>query len=285
MEKDFAKNKKSDLDRPEYFEEEKYLSLLKKILSEGEDRDNRTEVKTRAIFSHHMSFDISKTIPLLTTKRIWFAGIVHELLWFLSGKENIDYLLENKVNIWKPWSDEHRKIGRVYGVQWRRWENRKQQKIDQIANLIESLKNDPFSRRHLLVAWNPGELDEMNLAPCHVLAQFFVGKNKTLSCQFYQRSVDTFLGLPFNLISYTLLTKMLAQLCGLKTHRLYFVGGDLHLYHNQMKQTKIQILRKPYPFPTVSLNIDKKHIDDFEFADFQLHDYKHHPALDAKIAV
>ena len=262
-----------------------YLNLMRHILEHGEDRGDRTGVGTRGIFGYQMRFPLADRFPLLTTKAVHFKSIVHELLWFLKGSTNIAYLKEHGVRIWDEWADERGELGPVYGAQWRSWRNERGQQIDQIAGLVQSLRENPMSRRHILNAWNVGELDRMALPPCHCLAQWYVSKDGGLSCQLYQRSVDVFLGLPFNIASYSLLTMMLAQVTGLKAREFIFTGGDVHLYQNHFDQVRTQLEREPYDFPRVQLNPEVRNIDDFKFEDIQLIDYRCHPRIAAPIAV
>lgn len=273
-------------------EEQQYLDIMQKILNEGSERIDRTGVGTKALFGTQMRFDLSKGFPLLTTKKVWFKGVVHELLWILSGCSNIKYLQDNKVKIWDEWADENGELGPIYGVQWRMWEKIKAKDeglyehilIDQIQEVVESIKTNPYSRRHIVSAWNVGELDKMALAPCHAFFQFFVNDGK-LSCQLYQRSNDWLLGVPFNIASYSLLTHMIAQVTGLEVGEFIHTAGDAHIYLNHIDQVKEQLSRKPYSFPQIKLNPDIKHIDDFKFEDIEIADYNHHAAIKAPIAV
>jgi thymidylate synthase len=274
-------------------QEQQYLDLLQKILDEGIDKQDRTGVGTRSLFGAQMRFDISKQFPLFTTKRVWFKGVVHELLWLLSGSTNIKYLKDNKVNIWNEWADQNGNLGPVYGKQWRSWgatewgefpSDTFERPIDQIANVIESIQKNPNSRRHVVNAWNVGELDDMALPPCHMFFQFYVADGK-LSCQMYQRSCDMFLGVPFNVASYSLLTYMIAQVCGLEPGEFVHTLGDLHVYSNHFDQVREQLSREPRPLPTVSLNSEVKGIDDFTFDDVVLNGYDPHPTIKAPIAV
>ncbi len=279
-------------------EEEQYLSLLKRIIKDGEQRQDRTGVGTFSLFSASMSFSLKDSFPLLTTKKLHFKSIAHELLWFLRGDTNTQYLKENNVSIWDEWADEKGEVGPIYGFQWRRWPSQKggAQKggainqidqidhIDQIAQLLKSLQDNPFSRRHILSAWNVGEIANMALPPCHLLAQFYVSKMGGLSCQFYQRSVDAFLGLPFNIASYALLTYLLAKITNLFPEKLYFIGGDVHLYNNHIEQAKTQIERKPFLFPSLYLKSDLS-LEKLKFEDISLQNYKHHSSIKAPIAI
>ena len=267
-----------------WHEEQQYLDLLKNLLEKGEERQDRTGTGTLSLFSAAMSFSLEKCFPLLTTKKLHFKSIVYELLWFLQGKTNIEYLKKNGVSIWDEWADERGELGPVYGAQWRRWRTPKGKTVDQIGLLIESIKKNPFSRRHILSSWNVGELEEMALPPCHLLAQFYVSRKRGLSCQFYQRSVDVFLGLPFNLGSYALLTYILAFLTGLFPEKLFFIGGDVHLYKNHLEQAQTQIDRKPFPFPSITLKTPFS-LDSLDYPNIILEDYQCHPGILAPIAV
>ncbi|MBX7057923.1 MAG: thymidylate synthase [Leptospirales bacterium] len=270
----------SDL-HPEY----QYLQLMQRILEQGEERRDRTGVGVRSLFGAQMRFDLRQRFPLLTTKAVHFKSIAYELLWFLRGEDNIQYLKDHGVSIWDEWADAEGRLGPVYGVQWRRWQAADGRRIDQIAALIEGLRNNPLSRRHLLSAWNVGELDKMALPPCHVLAQFYVSTKGELSAQLYQRSVDVFLGLPFNIASYALLTVLLAQSAGLKPGEFIFSGGDVHLYLNHLEQAKLQLQRSPFPFPRLQLNPQITDIDQFRFEHIELLDYRSHARIAAPIAI
>jgi thymidylate synthase len=261
-----------------------YHDLMQKILEEGADKEDRTGTGTLSVFGHQMRFDLSEGFPLVTTKKLHTRSIIHELLWFLKGDTNIGYIKENKVRIWDEWADENGDLGRVYGAQWRSWQKPDGSTVDQIADLVESLKNDPNSRRHLVVAFNPGELDQMALPPCHAFFQFYVAKGK-LSCQLYQRSADVFLGVPFNIASYSLLTMMLAQVCGFEAGEFVHTLGDAHLYSNHLDQTKLQLSREFRPLPKMRLNRDVKSVFDFKFEDFTLEGYDPHPTIKAEVAV
>ncbi|MCB1171964.1 MAG: thymidylate synthase [Leptospiraceae bacterium] len=265
--------------------EDNYLNLLRHILEKGEKRDDRTQTGTLGIFGVQMRFDLRNSFPLLTTKFVHFKSIAHELLWFISGSSNIRYLQANQVTIWDEWADATGELGPVYGVQWRRWRRPDGSTVDQLANLVQALCNNPMSRRHIISAWNAGELDEMALPPCHCLAQWHVNTSGELSCQLYQRSVDVFLGLPFNIASYALFTLMLAQVAGLKVAEFVFSGGDVHIYQNHIEQCNLQLQRKPLPFPRVQLNPAITRIDDFQYQDIELLDYQSHPRIKAPIAV
>ena len=261
-----------------------YLNLLEKILNEGADKSDRTGTGTRSIFGHQMRFDLSEGFPLVTTKKLHLRSIIHELLWFLNGDTNIQYLKENKVRIWDEWADENGDLGPVYGYQWRSWPTHDGRNIDQIKQLIENLKSNPDSRRHIVSAWNPAFIEEMALPPCHTLFQFYVANDK-LSCQLYQRSADVFLGVPFNIASYALLTMMVAQVCDLKVGDFVHTFGDAHLYSNHFEQAKLQLSRTPRELPTMKINPEVKNIFDFQFEDFELINYKPHPHIKAKVAV
>ena len=265
-------------------QEQQYLDLMEKILNHGDFREDRTGTGTKAIFGHQMRFDLSTSFPLLTTKKLHLRSIIHELLWFIKGETNIQYLKENKVRIWDEWADDKGNLGPIYGAQWRSWKTPDGETIDQISNVINQIKENPTSRRHLVVAFNPGELDKMALPPCHAFFQFFVASGK-LSCQLYQRSADVFLGAPFNIASYSLLTMMMAQVCGLAPGEFVHTLGDTHLYSNHLEQAKTQLQRTPRPFPKMMINPEVKEINDFVFEDFQLIDYDPHPHIKAEVAV
>jgi thymidylate synthase len=261
-----------------------YIDLLKHVLEEGAVKGDRTGTGTRSVFGYQMRFDLSKGFPAVTTKRLWFKGVVHELLWFLKGSTDTAYLLENDVHIWDAWADENGQLGPVYGKQWRSWDGAGGQTIDQIAQVIEGLKKNPDSRRHLVSAWNVGELEQMALPPCHAFFQFYVADGK-LSCQLYQRSADLFLGVPFNIASYALLTHMIAQVAGLQVGDFVHTLGDAHIYLNHLEQVRTQLEREPLPLPTLRLNPKVQDIDAFVYEDIELVDYKHHPGIKAPIAV
>lgn len=261
-----------------------YLTLLEKVMNEGATRDDRTGTGTKSVFGHQMRFDLSKGFPLLTTKKLHLRSIIHELLWFLSGNTNISYLKENGVSIWDDWADENGDLGPVYGYQWRSWHTPDGRQIDQIQNLVEQLKNNPVSRRHIVTAWNPADVDDMALPPCHCLFQFYIADGK-LSCQLYQRSADIFLGVPFNIASYALLTMMLAQVLELESGDFVHTLGDAHLYLNHLEQARTQISRLPGALPTMKINPERKDIFDFVFEDFSLEDYEAQPHIRAPIAV
>ncbi|MGC6456190.1 MAG: thymidylate synthase [Coraliomargaritaceae bacterium] len=261
-----------------------YLDLLQTVLDTGTFRDDRTGTGTYSIFGAQARFSLDPTFPLLTTKKLHLRSIIHELLWFIKGSTNIGYLNENKVTIWDEWADAEGNLGRVYGAQWRDWAAPDGERVDQLAEVIDSLRNNPSSRRHIVCAWNPGEIQHMALPPCHALFQFYVADGK-LSCQLYQRSADIFLGVPFNIASYALLTMMVAQVCGLQAHEFVHTFGDLHLYANHVEQAKEQLSREPRSAPRMRINPGVKEIDAFTFEDFELLDYNPHPAIKAPIAV
>ena len=263
---------------------QQYLDLLKRVLETGADRNDRTGTGTRAVFGHQMRFDLAAGFPLLTTKKLHIRSIIHELLWFVSGDTNIRYLQENGVSIWDEWADENGNLGPVYGKQWRRWQAPDGHEIDQLAELIEMIKTNPDSRRLMLTAWNPADVSQMALPPCHCLFQFHVA-NGRLSCQLYQRSADIFLGVPFNIASYSLLTSMIAQICGLQAGEFVHVLGDAHLYSNHFDQAREQILRKPVGLPQLLIHRKPDSIDGFRFEDFEITGYEAQPHISAPIAV
>ena len=268
----------------ERHQEENYLDLLRTVLETGTYRDDRTGTGTYSVFGAQARFSLKTGFPLLTTKKLHLRSIIHELLWFLKGDTNIQYLKDNKVTIWDEWADENGDLGRIYGAQWTDWRSSDGSRTNQIEEVIYSLKNNPDSRRHIVCAWNPGELKQMALPPCHALFQFYVA-NGDLSCQLYQRSADIFLGVPFNIASYALLTLMVAQVCGLKAKEFIHTFGDLHLYANHIEQAKLQLMREPRKQPQMQLNPDIKTIDGFKIGDFELTNYNPHPAIKAPIAV
>jgi len=261
-----------------------YLDLMRHVKEHGVHKDDRTGTGTLSVFGYQMRFDISKKFPLLTTKKLHLKSIIHELLWFLNGDTNIRYLKEHNVKIWDEWADENGDLGPVYGAQWRSWKTADGRSIDQIAQVIEHIRKYPDSRRLIVSAWNVGELDKMALMPCHAFFQFYVADGR-LSCQLYQRSADIFLGVPFNIASYSLLTMMIAQVTGLKPAEFIHTLGDAHLYLNHLKQVDEQLTRKPLPLPMVKINPDVKNILDFKYDDFELVDYQSHSAIKAPIAV
>ena len=261
-----------------------YLDLLDHILNNGTDKSDRTGTGTRSVFGYQMRFDLNEGFPLLTTKKLHLKSIVHELLWFLNGDTNVKYLQDNGVRIWNEWADEDGNLGPVYGKQWRRWESPSGKVIDQVSQVVDLIKNNPDSRRIIVNAWNVGELEDMALSPCHCLFQFYVADGK-LSCQLYQRSADCFLGVPFNVASYALLTLMLAQVCDLEPGDFVHTFGDAHLYSNHFEQTELQLKRDLRPLPTIKINPDVKSIFDFKFEDFTLENYTPHPHIKAPVAV
>ena len=265
-------------------EMKQYLNLLETILKEGTEKSDRTGTGTISRFGHQMRFDLSEGFPVVTTKKLHLKSIIHELLWFLAGDTNIKYLTDNGVRIWNEWADPDGNLGHIYGYQWRSWPTPDGKHIDQISQVIESIKNKPDSRRHIVSAWNVGELDKMNLPPCHVLFQFYVANGK-LSCQLYQRSADVFLGVPFNIASYALLTLMVAQVTGLQPGDFVHTFGDVHIYSNHIEQVKLQLTREPFPLPQMKINPAVKNIFDFKFEDFELVNYQAHPHIKGEVAV
>ena len=263
---------------------QQYLDLMRRILDEGAEKTDRTGTGTTSVFGHQMRFDLSTTFPLLTTKKLHLRSIIHELLWFLTGDTNIKYLHENKVTIWDEWADDLGNLGPVYGHQWRQWESADGRVIDQITQVIEQIKTNPDSRRMIVSAWNVGDIDKMALPPCHLLFQFYVAEGK-LSCQLYQRSADVFLGVPFNIASYSLLCMMMAQVCGLKPGEFVHTLGDAHLYSNHLEQTELQLSRDPRTLPRMIINPEVDNLFEFAFEDFELVDYDPHPHIKAPVAV
>jgi thymidylate synthase len=261
-----------------------YLTLLQHILDQGVHRTDRTGIGTQSIFGYQMRFDLAQGFPLVTTKKIHLKSVIYELLWFLQGDVNIKYLNDHQVTIWNEWADAQGDLGPIYGYQWRSWPTADGKYIDQLAEVIAQIKRNPYSRRLLVSAWNVGELAKMALPPCHALFQFYVANNK-LSCQLYQRSADVFLGVPFNIASYSLLTMMIAQACNLELGEFIHTLGDAHLYHNHIDQAKLQLSREPKPLPTITLNAAVKNIFDFQYEDFTLEHYNPHPPINAPIAV
>lgn len=261
-----------------------YHQLLSDILTKGVDRSDRTGTGTRSLFGYQMRFELSAGFPLLTTKKLHLKSIIHECLWFLKGDTNVKYLQDNGVHIWDEWADENGELGPVYGKQWRAWPDHEGKPLDQIGYLVHELKRNPNSRRHIVSAWNVAEVDDMKLPPCHCLWQCYVA-NGELSLQLYQRSADVFLGVPFNIASYALLTMMLAQVTGLKPGTLVWTGGDVHLYHNHFDQAKLQLTRQPYDLPKMLIKDRNQTIDDFVYDDFELVGYEAHPHIKAEVAV
>lgn len=263
---------------------QQYLDLMQRILAEGVDKGDRTGTGTRSIFGHQMRFDLSEGFPVVTTKKLHLKSIIHELLWFLAGDTNIKYLKENGVRIWDEWADENGDLGPVYGYQWRSWPAPDGRSIDQISNLVEQIKTNPDSRRHIVSAWNPALVDDMALPPCHAMFQFYVAEGK-LSCQLYQRSADVFLGVPFNIASYALLTMMMAQVCDLEPGDFVHSFGDAHLYSNHFEQAQLQLSREPRPLPKMIINPEVKDLFAFKYEDFKLEGYDPHPHIKAAVAV
>lgn len=261
-----------------------YLDLLQEIMDHGTVKSDRTGVGTKSIFGHQMRFDLSEGFPLLTTKKVHLRSIIHELLWFISGDTNIGYLHDNKVSIWDEWADANGDLGPVYGKQWRSWDTPDGRSIDQLSEVIETIKRNPDSRRMIVCAWNPSDVDKMALPPCHCFFQFYVADGR-LSCQLYQRSADTFLGVPFNIASYALLTMMIAQVCGLKPGEFVHTTGDTHIYLNHFDQVREQLSRTPRPLPIMKLNPEVKDIFRFRYEDFTLEGYDPWPAIKAPVAV
>ena len=261
-----------------------YLDLLKTILDKGIQKHDRTGTGTISYFGYQMRFNLQEGFPLVTTKKVHLKSIIYELLWFLNGDTNVKYLQDHGVRIWNEWADANGDLGPVYGYQWRHWRTPDGREIDQIANLIEGLKKNPDSRRHIVSAWNPADVDNMALPPCHTMFQFYVVDGR-LSCQLYQRSGDTFLGIPFNIASYALLTMMVAQVCGYKPGDFVHTIGDAHIYLNHIEQVKLQLSRNPYPLPTMKINSEVKDIFSFKYEDFTLENYQCHPTIKGEISV
>src|SRR5919199_803211 len=264
--------------------EQQYLDLLAEVLEHGARKSDRTGTGTLSVFGRQLRFPLGERFPLLTTKKLHLRSIIYELLWFLRGETNVKFLQENKVTIWDEWADAHGDLGPVYGYQWRSWPTADGRHIDQITEVIDQIKRNPDSRRLIVSAWNVGELDKMALAPCHAMFQFYVADGK-LSCQMYQRSADVFLGVPFNIASYALLTMMVAQVCGLQPGEFVHTLGDAHLYLNHLEQAREQLGRSPRPFPRMRLNPARRELLDFEYEDFTLEGYEPHPAIKAPIAI
>ncbi|MGH1379019.1 MAG: thymidylate synthase [Alphaproteobacteria bacterium] len=263
---------------------QEYLNLMRHVLDNGAIKEDRTGTGTRSVFGHQMRFDLSKGFPLVTTKKCHLKSIIHELLWFIAGDTNIKYLKDNGVRIWDEWADEQGNLGPVYGEQWRSWKTSDGKTVDQLSDVINQIKKNPDSRRLLVVAYNPGVVDQMALPPCHAFFQFYVANGK-LSCQLYQRSADIFLGVPFNIASYALLTMMIAQVTGLENGEFIHTLGDAHLYSNHIEQTELQLSRTPYKLPEMKINPDISNIFDFKFEDFELIGYESHPHIKGKVAV
>ena len=261
-----------------------YLALLQHILDQGTDKTDRTGTGTRSVFGYQLRYDLQKGFPLVTTKKVHLKSIIYELLWFLRGETNIAYLKENGVSIWNEWADDNGELGPVYGKQWRSWEGKDGKVIDQVSELIAQIKKNPDSRRLIINAWNVADLPEMALMPCHTMFQFYVADGK-LSCQLYQRSADVFLGVPFNIASYALLTMMVAQVCDLQPGDFVHTFGDVHIYNNHMEQVNLQLNRTPYPLPQMKINPAVKDIFGFHFEDFTLENYQSHPGIKAPVAV
>ena len=261
-----------------------YQDFLRHILENGTKRDDRTGVGTIGVFGYQMRFDLQKGFPAVTTKKLHFRSIIHELLWFLNGDTNIKYLNDNKVTIWDEWANENGDLGPIYGKQWVNWETINGRFINQIADVIEEIKQNPYSRRLVVSAWNVGELDEMALMPCHLLFQFYVSDGK-LSCQMYQRSADSFLGVPYNIASYSILTQMIAEQCDLNVGEFVWTGGDCHIYKNHLEQVKLQLSREPFPLPQLIIKRKPASIFDYKFEDFEIADYQSHKSIAAPIAV
>jgi thymidylate synthase len=263
---------------------QQYHDLLTHILEKGTDKTDRTGTGTKSVFGYQMRFDLAKGFPLVTTKKVHLRSIIHELLWFLKGETNIAYLKENGVSIWDEWADSEGELGPVYGKQWRHWEGKNGQVVDQISSLVQEIKNNPDSRRLIVSAWNVAELPQMALMPCHSLFQFYVADGR-LSCQLYQRSADVFLGVPFNIASYALLTHMIAQVCQLEPGDFVHTFGDVHIYSNHFEQVKLQLSRQPFPLPTLQLNPAVTDLFSFRFEDIEILNYQCHPAIKAPVAV
>lgn len=261
-----------------------YETFMRTVFEHGTDKSDRTGVGTRSLFGYQMRFDLSESFPLVTTKKLHLRSIIHELLWFLSGSGNIKYLHDNKVTIWDEWADENGDLGPVYGVQWRSWPTADGRHVDQISNVVEQIKNNPDSRRLIVCSWNVGEVDKMALPPCHCLFQFYVCNGK-LSCQLYQRSCDIFLGVPFNIASYSLLTCMMAQQCNLTPGEFIWTGGDCHIYKNHFEQVQLQLSRDPRPYPKLVIHRKPNSIFDYRFEDFEIVGYDPYPTIKAPIAV
>ncbi len=263
---------------------QQYLDLMRHVFNHGVTKQDRTGTGTRSVFGWQMRFNLAEGFPLVTTKKVHLKSIIHELIWFLQGATNVSYLKQNKVSIWDEWADEHGNLGPVYGKQWRSWPDGNGGEIDQIAELIERIKKDPDSRRLIISAWNVADLPKMALAPCHAFFQFYVAQGR-LSCQLYQRSADIFLGVPFNIASYALLTHMIAQQCNLEVGDFVWTGGDCHLYSNHIEQTQLQLSREPMQLPKLNVKRKPASIFDYQFDDFEFENYQSHPAIKAPVAV
>lgn len=263
---------------------QQYLDMMRHVRDNGTFKEDRTGTGTYSVFGHQMRFDLSEGFPLVTTKKLHLRSIIHELLWFLSGDTNIKYLKDNGVSIWDEWADENGDLGPVYGYQWRSWPTADGRHIDQISQVIDQLKNNPDSRRIIVSGWNVGELENMALPPCHAFFQFYVADGK-LSCQLYQRSADTFLGVPFNIASYSLLVHMLAQQCDLEVGDFVWTGGDVHIYSNHLEQVDLQLTREPLPLPKLVIKRKPESLFDYKFEDFEIEGYEHHPHIKAPVAV
>jgi thymidylate synthase len=261
-----------------------YLDLMRHVLENGTRKSDRTGTGTLSVFGHQMRFDLEEGFPLVTTKKVHLKSIIHELLWFLKGDSNVRYLKENGVSIWDEWADEQGELGPVYGVQWRKWKTSDGRTIDQVTRVLEELKRNPDSRRMIVTAWNPGEIEKMALPPCHAFFQFYVAEGR-LSCQLYQRSADIFLGVPFNIAGYSLLTMMVAQVAGLKPGEFVHTLGDAHLYSNHLDQARLQLSREPRQLPRMIINPDRRSLFEFKYEDFKLEGYDPHPAIPAPVAV
>lgn len=263
---------------------QQYEELMRFVFEHGTDKADRTGTGTRSYFGYQMRFDLQQGFPLVTTKKIHLRSVIYELLWFLRGDSNVRWLQDNGVSIWDEWADEQGELGPIYGVQWRSWPTPDGGSIDQITQLMDQIKNNPDSRRHIVAAWNVANIEEMKLPPCHCLFQFYVADGK-LSCQLYQRSADIFLGVPFNIASYSLLTHMIAQQCDLEVGDFIWTGGDAHIYSNHFEQVKEQLSREPYPYPKLKILRKPESIFDYQFEDFEFEDYQHHPLIKAPVAV
>ena len=262
-----------------------YLELMQTVLDEGTFKEDRTGTGTYSLFGYQSRYNLQDGFPMVTTKKLHLKSIIHELLWFISGDTNVQYLQENGVRIWNEWAGEDGELGPVYGHQWRHWVDKNGKEHDQLATLVHDLKHNPFSRRHIISAWNVGDIDEMALPPCHAFIQFYVSSDKKLSCQLYQRSADIFLGVPFNIASYALFTHMLAQVCDLEVGDFIHTLGDAHIYKNHIEQVNLQLTREPMELPTVKINPDVKNIEDFVFEDFEIVGYNSHPHIAGKVSV